>query len=152
MRKGIALIVTLSLLGSNAWAATADERAQAAAETRQGLLKVVVSYFGPIVGMARQQIPYDGDLVKTNAGKIAVLAPMIPDVFRADTRGRDLDTEALDKIWDNTEDFAAKAATVAERAQALADAATQGQDVAMKAFGELGASCKACHDNYRQQD
>lgn len=146
-------IILISLLATTgAWGASAEERAQATADTRQGLLKVVVSYFGPIVGMAREQIPYDAAVVKANAEKIAMLLPLIPDVFRSNTSEFDLDTEALDEIWDNTDDFAAKATTAAENAQALAAATADGQGAAMKAFGELGGSCKACHDNYRQQD
>jgi cytochrome c556 len=135
-----------------AFAASADERAQAAIDTRQGLLKVVVSYFGPIVGMAREQIPYDADVVKNNAEKVALLLPMIPDVFRNDTREFDLETEALDDIWENMDDFTAKSETATERALALAAATADGQEAAMKAFGALGAGCKGCHDNYRQQN
>ena len=73
MFRSIAAVVTIvSLLSTTvAWGASAEERAQATADTRQGLLKVVVSYFGPIVGMAKEQIPYDAALVKTNAAKIA---------------------------------------------------------------------------------
>ena len=154
MHRSIAVhMFAVCLLGTaSAWGASADERALASTETRQGLLKVVVSYFGPIVGMAREQIPYDADVVKNNAEKIATLLPMIPDVFRADTRAFDLDTEALDAIWENTADFAEKAAAATQRAEALAAATAAGQGEAMKAFGALCAACKACHDNYRQQD
>lgn len=149
-----ALLISLSLSASSAWSATDEEveRAQAVADTRQGLLKVVVSYFGPIVGMAREQIPYDAEVVKNNAEKIATLLPMIHDVFRRDTSSFDLDTEALDDIWGDFDDFSAKATTATQRAQALAAAASENQGAAMKAFGALGGSCKACHDNYRQQD
>lgn len=151
MSRTIVALLT-ALLMTVSTAASADERAQAAAETRQGLLKVVVSYFGPIVAMARQQMPYDGELVQANAEKIATLLPMIPDVFRANTSEYDLETEALDVIWENTDDFNAKAMAATEKAAALATAAADGQGPAMQAFGELGASCKACHDNYRQQN
>lgn len=146
-----ALCLTL-LTGLPAVAADADEQAQAAIDTRQGLLKVVVSYFGPIVGMARGQIPYDADVVKNNAEKVAVLLPMIPDVFRKDTRESGLETEALDEIWDNMGDFQTKTDTATERALALAAATADGQEAAMKAFGALGAGCKGCHDDYRQQN
>ena len=129
-----------------------DEQAQRAIETRQGLLKVVGYYMGPLVGMAREQIPYDADMMKANAEKIAQLVPMIPDVFRMDTSGSELVTEALDDIWSNTDDFNGKAATVAERASALAAATGQGAGAAMKAFGAMGGACKSCHDEYRQQD
>ena len=145
-------IVLLTIAALMPTVAAADEHIQRAVDTRQGLLKVVGFYMGPIVGMAREQIPYDADRVKANAEAIAALAPMIPDVFRSDTRGSDIPTEALDKIWDNSADFADKAATVAARAADLASATADGQGAAMKAFGAMGASCKACHDEYRQQE
>ncbi len=148
-RRCIALSAAL-ILSAPAWAA--DERTEAAVDTRQGLLKTVGFYIGPIVGMAREQIPYDADRVKYNAERIAELAGMIPDVFRFDTRGADVSTEALDSIWDNTEDFNDKAAALAARASDLAAATADGQPAAMKAFGGMGASCKACHDEYRQQE
>ena len=67
----------------------ADERTQALIDTRQGLLKVMGFYIGPMVAMARQQMPYDADMVKANATKMAELAAMIPDVFRVDTSASD---------------------------------------------------------------
>ncbi len=148
----VATLLLALLTTSTGFAASAEERAQAAVDTRQGLLKVVVAYFGPIVGMAREQIPYDAALVKTNAEKIAQLAPMIPDMFRMNTTAHDLETEALEEIWDNQEDFADKAATVAERAAALAAATADGQGAAMQAFAAVGSACKNCHDNYRVQN
>jgi len=154
MSRTIATVLTAVLLSSatTVLAASAEERAQAIAETRQGLLKVVASYFGPIYAMAQDQIPYDGELVKANAEKIATLLPMIPDVFRADTRAYDLETEALDGIWEDQDDFAAKAVASAEKATALAAATADGKGAAIQAFGAMGGSCKACHDNYRQQN
>lgn len=154
MSRTIVILLTALLMTTStaALAASADERAQTAAETRQGLLKVVARYFGPIYLMAREQLPYDGEVVKANAEKIATLLPMIPDMFAADTSDFDLETEALDNIWDDLDDFNAKAQASAEKAAALAAATANGQGAAMQAFGEMGGSCKACHDNYRQQN
>ena len=138
------------LLGlcSTGWA---DERRQKAIDARQGLLKVVAQYFGPIVGMARGQIPYDPALIEKNAGKVAQLAPMIPDLFAMDTSAGGLISDAKAGIWANYADFSAKAATTTERANALVAATAEGQGATMKAFGALGASCKNCHESYRQK-
>ena len=157
MTKTIATALTACLLiatlgaATPAVAASADERAEAATETRQGLLKVVGMYFGPIYAMARQQMPYDGELIATNAEKISELLAMIPDVFRADTREYDVDTEALADIWDNMDDFKAKAVASAEKAAALAATAGDDQGATMQAFGAMGETCGACHDNYREE-
>ena len=129
----------------------ADERTQALIDTRQGLLKVMGFYIGPMVGMARQQIPYDAAVVKANAAKMAELAQMIPDVFKIDTSASGLESESLDKIWSNVDDFNDKAANLAAKASALAASTAEGEGAFMGAFGATGAACKSCHDDYRIQ-
>lgn len=147
MRKLSLLLVAL-LLTPLAQAAD-DEQAAYAYDSREGLFSMVRLYFGPLYGMMRGA-PYDADVVQHNGARIAELAAMIPDAFVVDTRENDLEgTEALDEIWDNIDDFNAKAATLAERANALS--AAEGEDAFKAAFGGMGQACKACHDNYRQQ-
>lgn len=151
--RGLTTLATLllaSLCSTGVYAAD-DERAQKAIETRQGLLKVVGHYFGPIVGMAKGQVPFDATVVSANANKIAQLAPMIPDVFALDTRASGVASDTLDGVWDNLDDFNNKAATATERALALAAAADQGQGAFLKAVGGLGSACKSCHEDYRQK-
>lgn len=131
---------------------TPAEQAQATADTRQGLFKIIGRYFGPIVGMARGQIPYDAALVEYNASKINQLASMSTDLFSKDTSEFDLETGALPGIWTNQDDFNAKAAALVDTSAALAAAASEGKGPAMKAFGKVGGACKGCHDDYRQQD
>lgn len=153
----LAVLASLLLTGTFSLSAVAEgptpaEQAQATADTRQGLFKIVGRYFGPIVGMARGQIPYDAAVVEYNASKINQLAAMSPDLFSKDTSEFDLETGALPGIWDNLDDFKAKANTLIETSAALAAAASEGKGPAMKAFGKVGGACKGCHDDYRQQD
>lgn len=152
MFRKIVLLTLLNAFSGSLFAASAEERAQTAIDTRQGLLKVVASYFGPIVGMARGQIPFDAAVVEKNAGKIAQLTPMLEDVFAKDTRESGLQSGAKDGIWEDMADFKSKASTTTERAIALAAAASQGKGPTMKAFGALGGSCKNCHESYREKD
>ena len=148
MRKFSFLLVALLLTPLTH--AVDDERAAYAYDSREGLFAMVRLYFGPMYGMMRGA-PYNGEVVQHNAAKIAELAAMIPDAFVVDTRANDIEgTEALDAIWENIDDFNAKAATLAERASALA--ATDNEGDFKKAFGGMGQSCSACHDNYRQQE
>ena len=147
MRKFTFLLVALLLTPITY--AVDDEQAGYAYDSREGLFSMVRLYFGPLYGMMRGA-PYDADVVAHNGAKIAELAGMIPDAFVVDTRENDIEgTEALDDIWENIDDFNAKAATLAERATALSQA--QGEDAFKAAFGGMGQACKACHDNYRQQ-
>lgn len=148
MIRSTMIFALLVSFASTSWA---DERTQKTIEARQGLLKVVAQYFGPIVGMAKGQIPYDAELIEKNAGKVAELAPMITDLFAQDTSASDYATEAKADIWADYDDFSAKAVTTTERANALVAATAEGRGATMKAFGALGSSCKSCHDSYRQK-
>ena len=112
-------------------------------------MKVVVAYFGPIVGMARGDLEFDAATVERNAHKIYELAGMAPDMFRRDTREFDVNTEALDAVWSEHEDFLQKMTDMKVAAKALEGAAAEGADEAMKAFQQLGGACKACHDDFR---
>jgi len=139
------------LFSTNSWSVDDQERAQVAVDTRQGLLKVIGYYIGPMVGMARGQIDYDADLVATNAEKMGKLTAMIPDLFKMDTSGSGVASDSLNGIWDNSEDFNNKAAAASQRAFELADAAKEGKTAFMQAFGATGGACKSCHDDYRQK-
>ncbi len=93
------------------------------------------------------------DAVRQNAGVIATLAPQVPTWFPAGT-GPDVGkTEAKAEIWQKPEDFAAKAGDFNATARAF-QATAQGSDVAAirAAHANLGKSCKACHDLYREDD
>jgi cytochrome c556 len=151
----LAMIAAGSLLvvSSAVWAdkdLSPDERA---VMTRQSVFHLLGYYIGPLAGMARGLVPFDADTVAKGSSRIADLAPMIPDVFGRDTRGAEVDTEALDPIWDNLDDFAAKASALAEKAGALNAIATSGTEGEVKAaIGAMGQACGNCHDEYREDD
>ena len=62
-------------------------------------------------------------------------------------------TDAKAEIWQKPDDFEAKARDF-ETAAAAFKTAAAGNDVAAirAAQGNLGKSCKACHDLYREKD
>lgn len=91
-------------------------------------------------------------VVRTGADTIAALAPQVKGWFPAGT-GPDVGkTDAKAEIWQKTDDFNAKADSFARAAQAF-QAAVRGGDLATirSAQGDLGKSCKACHDLYREE-
>ena len=91
--------------------------------------------------------------VRAEAATIAQLAPQVPGWFPAGT-GPDVGkTEARAEIWQKPEDFAAKAEDFRKAALAF-DAAAKGTDLAAirAAQGDLGKSCKGCHDLYREEE
>ena len=132
---------------------TPEQQAATATENRQAVFKLLGVNIGPIVGMARGA-PFDAAVAERNATRMAALAPMIPELFAAmDTRSFDVDTEALPAIWENPDDFAAKAAALQEAATAFAATAAGGDQAAtLGGLRNLGGTCANCHDSYRVDD
>lgn len=90
--------------------------------------------------------------VREGADTMARLAPQVPGWFPPGT-GPDVGkTEAKAAIWEKPEDFAAKADEFTKAATAFQTAA-RGNDIAAikAAHGNVGKSCKACHDPYREE-
>ena len=157
IKKALVLVTALTMLVSGTlFTASAQDgptpaqRAAGAAETRQSVFKLLLFNLLPIAGMA-QGAPFDAELAEKNAYNIAALAPMIPDLFTAmDTRDFDVETEALDVIWEDSAGFAEKAQALLEGANAFAEVAAGGDMAAtLGAFRGLGGSCGNCHDDFR---
>jgi len=156
IKKVLVLLSALVMIASGLWYTasaqddpTPAQQAQSAAETRQGLFKLLVFNLGPIVGMA-QGAPFDAALAERNARRIAAIAPMIPDVLAHDTRGFDIETQALDLIWDNQDDIAVKVQALIDAATAFAETASGGDmGATLGGLRALGGSCGNCHDTYR---
>jgi cytochrome c556 len=89
--------------------------------------------------------------IRQGAFTIATLAPMVPSWFPAGTGVEAGKTEAREAIWQRPEDFNSKARAF-EKAAIAFRAAAQGSDLdnIRAAHAELGKSCKACHDLYRE--
>ena len=152
----IILATALSLLASSVSAEegpTPEQQAATATENRQAVFKLLGVNIGPIIGMARGA-PFDAAAAERNATRMATLAPMIPELFAAmDTREFDVETQALPVIWENPEDFAAKAAALEEAATAFAATAAGGDQAAtLGGLQNLGGTCGNCHDSYRVDD
>jgi len=91
--------------------------------------------------------------VRSSAATIAELAPKVSAWFPKGT-GPDVGkTHAKPAIWEKPEDFAAKTRDFQAAAKKFNATAAAGDIAAIKAgFGDLGKSCKACHDSYRTED
>jgi cytochrome c556 len=149
MRRKLALAAAALMLTAPAIALDA-EQAEKAAETRQAVLKVVGWNITPLGAMARDLIPWDGALFARNAQRVAWTITMIPDAFRADTRGHQLETEALPAIWEDFARFEELAGNARRSAERLAEIAAAGDERAARAaLSALTDDCRACHDRFR---
>jgi len=104
---------------------------------------------GNIVQLMKGEAQHEGHMEKL-AAIVALSASMTKEAFAKDTRGMEGHTEAKAAIWENWEDFAARADVFAADAAAFSEVAKSG-DMAEtgKAFGKAMGNCKSCHDKYK---
>ncbi|MGO7588150.1 c-type cytochrome [Rhizobium leguminosarum] len=119
-------------------------------DSRIALMKQIGGSAGALAAIAKGTKPYDAEAVKAALTTIAATAKVFPDQFKPGTETGD--EEASPKIWENMDDFKARAtklSTDAETAlaQLPADAAAVGATV-----NTLGANCGGCHKAYRIKD
>jgi cytochrome c556 len=116
-------------------------------DSRVALMKKNGAAAGSLGAIAKGDKPYDADVVKTALTTIAETAKVFPDQFGPDSDKTD--QEVNPKLWDNMDDFKAKAAklsTDAEMALAQLPADQAGVGATLRT---LGGDCGACHQAYR---
>lgn len=152
MLKSVTLITasTMLLASFSTSAALSDKQAKNAVEFRKSIFQLVKSNVGPFGAMAKGQMPIDEALIEKNATRLHQLSLMLPDYFVADTRNNDVQTSALDKIWDNQGDFNQKAQNMTTKAKELLDAVqNKKSDEYVGKMRAIFGTCKACHDDYK---
>lgn len=149
IRSTVLILAALAMM--SAWAME-QEQAEKVAEFRQGLMHVILWNVVPMAGMAKERVPYDAEKFELHAERVAYAGTMIVEMFRPDTSGAVLETEALDDIWQDFATFEDLAAKAQEKAAALAEIAASGEFADVQAaFLEMGEACKACHDKFREE-
>ena len=142
-------VVSSATTATAALLTTSEQRAQAAALTRQGLFRLLGWIMQPLYAMARGQVQFDEQRVALSADRLQQLSSLIPEVFRSDTHLAEVLTEATPNIWTQLADFDAKADTLTDAADALERAAAEhDREAAIKALVQVSAACNACHIAY----
>ncbi len=154
MKKIICTVVTSVLLLSSSVAAAAqpksEKHARQAVEFRQAIFKLVKSNVGALGAMNKGVIPFDPATLSTNGKRLEQLSLMIDDYFSADTSSFSVESEALDDIWKNKDDFSSKTKDLTQAAINLQAAAKSGDKGKYKsAVGGVFKTCKGCHDKYK---
>jgi cytochrome c556 len=131
--------------------ATAQDVEDAVA-ARQGQFKIMALNLGILGGMARGQVDYDAEAAQTAADNLVAISMLSQGAFwpaGSDTFSVE-GTRAMPAIWDNLDDVLSKWDAYGEAATALQAVASDGQGALGPALGQLGGTCKACHDAYRE--
>lgn len=142
--KKMATTVLAAALALGAQAAMAD--AEKSIEYRQSVFKVVKWHMDPLGGMARGMVEYDADKALHHARQLSALSHMPLEGFGPGTEGGDSKAE----IWAKWDMFAGGMEKFQADSAALVAAAEVGTLEALRpAVGQLGQTCKGCHDNFR---
>ena len=145
-----AAIASLGALASLP-AAAQFQKPEDAIKYRQSALTVMSTHFGRVAAMAAGRIPYDAKAAADNAA-IAVTMSRLPFVAFGEGTERGLPNRAKPEVWSQSAKFKELAEKMQGELLKLDVAAKAGTLDALKpAVGAVGASCKACHDDYRAE-
>lgn len=135
--------------------ATADGHSEKIAEARRAYFKLLGANMGPLGAMAKGDAEYNAETAQLHAGNLLALngynaAPH----FAAGTSNADLPgkTRLLPKAFEDFDGMMSKYNDYTKAVEALQAAAGGGLDALRPAVGNLGGTCKACHDDYRAKD
>ena len=143
----IALLLAMSSLAMPAHAQFA--KAEDAIKYRKSALTVMGTHFGRVAAMANGRAPYDA---KAAAENVALVETMSKLPWGAFPEGSDKgETKAKPEIWSDKARFAESAEKLQAEMAKLSVAAKVGTLDALKpAVSNVAATCKNCHDNFRQ--
>lgn len=140
-----AIVLAAALAGLGITAVTAADEPQA---VRQQLMKKVGQAAGALSGIAKGEKPYDAEIVKASLTTISETVKVFPSHFPAGSE-TGAETEASPKIWQNMDDFKAKAAKLGGDAEKILAELPADQAGVGAALGVLGKDCASCHESYR---
>ncbi|MFC3120302.1 c-type cytochrome [Agaribacter flavus] len=151
---GICCALALSVSGmanADEHGVKSEKQAKTAIQFRKAVFQLIRSNMGPLGAMAKGNIPYDPLVMEKNGVRMEQLGLMIEDYFVPDTTAFAVPSDAEDSIWTNKADFLAKSNDFIAAAKNLQEvAAAKDEANYRKAIGGVGATCKACHDDYKK--
>ncbi len=146
--KRVAFLALVACAVTALPAAAQFAKPEDAVKYRQSALTVMGTHFARIGAMASGRVPYDAKVALENAQVVADVARLPWAGFGPGTDK--ISPKAKPEIWTEQAKFKEHSEKlVAETANLLAAAKTNNLDNLKKAFGTTAASCKACHDNFR---
>lgn len=120
-------------------------------KARQGEMRIMALNLGLLGGMAQGKMEYNAEAAQAAADSLVAVSGIKQDLlWPAGTDADSLEgTKALAKIWEDNAGFMADWADFGTAALAMQAVAGTGQEALGPVMGQIGGTCKACHDNYR---
>jgi cytochrome c556 len=149
MKMRHTLLLSAALLAS-AGAQAQFQKPDDAVKYRQGALFVMGQHFGRVGAMASGRVPFDAAVAQQNMEVVMAVAQLPWAGFAPETRDAELRHRAKPNIWTEKAKFDQAGQNTLKALTDLQAATKTGNlDAVKKAFADTAASCKACHDNFR---
>jgi cytochrome c556 len=143
-------VVLMAGVAATAQAQAPFAKMEDAVKYRKNALFVMSQHFGRLGPVVKGERPYDKDEVARN---VAIAEQMSHLPWAGFVAGSDKgETRAKPEIWTEAAKYKAASDKLEQEMGKLSAAAKSGDLNAIKAqFGEVGKSCKGCHDAYRKE-
>ena len=157
MRKTLRrnLPIAAALIGISTVAMAADGPHDKAIKARQAMFQLYSFNIGILSGMAKEKIDYNADIAQEAAENLQAAANLGQSQFWPQGSDNETDgnarTRALPAIWATFPAITEKADALKTATAALVPVAGNGLEALQGAIGDVGASCKGCHDDYRAE-
>ena len=150
MKKPLMILVCLVVVAAALGGAYAQfAKPEDAIKYRKAVMFLIAQHFGRMGAMVKEQTPYNQPVFAQHAIVVETLARlpweamMVPGTDKGDTT-------LNAKVFAKPAEFNQAAQTFEAQSAKLVSTAQSGDFTAIKTqFGEVGKSCKACHDQFR---
>jgi cytochrome c556 len=151
MQRLLLAVATVAGLATALPAAAQFQKPEDAVKYRKAAYTVMATHFGRIGAMVQGRVPFDGAAASANADIVVELSKLPFAGFVEGTSGTEKGN-AKPNVWTERAKFDDLAKKMQDEVAKLAVAAKANNlDTLKAAFGKAGASCKACHDDFRVQ-
>lgn len=148
--KRLQALAVLAALSVSALA-FAQAKPEQQIEYRKAAMTVTARSMGPLSAMAKGDAPFNKEVAVRHAEVIATLSdlPLLAGAYGPGT-DKGASHKSDPKVWSEPEKFKAAYDKFTVAAKALPAAAGDLKTLQV-ALGELGKTCKGCHDDYRMK-
>ena len=142
-------IIALALIGASPALASDDN---ARVDYRQGLMSVIGGGMGTFGCFMKGNCETPGKLLASIAKGMKFATLQAETAYKTPTPNATVKTTASDKIWSDWEKFAGGLQKMDDLAGELLNVAVSGDKSQIgPVLGQLGKTCKGCHDNFREK-
>lgn len=120
-------------------------KAEDAVKYRQSAFTLMSNHMGRLAAMAKGERPFDAAAAQASARVIQTVGQLPWDAFPAGSTSKGIKGDP----WKNAADFKQRADRFLAESAKLPEAAATLEGL-RKQVGATGASCKGCHDEYRE--